>query len=64
MENLTGSIRCSEFQLLSLMTKEFLKKTLKCDDHVSNGSTHAALAYLAALHFATSEYREATRVCF
>ena len=58
MENLTGSNSRSEFQLVSLMSKEFLRKALQYDDSKSNGIAPAALAYLAALHFATSEYQK------
>ena len=60
---MTGSNSRSEFQLLSLMTKELLRKLLKYDDTISNGSVPAAMAYLAALHFAASEYRQATSLC-
>ena len=63
MENLTGSNSRSEFQLLSLMSKEFLRKALEYDDSKFNGIAPAALAYLAALHFATSEYQQAIRFC-
>ena len=63
LENLTGSNSCSEIQLLPLMIKQFLIKALKYDGSVSNGIAHAALTYLAALHFAASEYQEATRLC-
>jgi len=63
MENLTGSNSPAELQLLCLMIKQFLTKALKYDVSISNGITPAALAYLAALHVATSEYQEATRLC-
>ena len=63
MENLTGSNSRSEFQLLSLMTNQFLIKALTNDGTICNGIVPAALAYLAALRFATSEYQEATRFC-
>src|SRR6218665_2505204 len=59
MENLTGSCSRSEFQLLSLMSKELLRDTLETDDFESSGIAPAALAYLAALYFATSDYQQA-----
>src|SRR6218665_2359872 len=86
MENLTGSNSRPEFKLLSLVTKEFLRKALEhddatlisngsvsaallhlaaseCDDSQSSGIVPSALACLAALHFASSEYHEAARLC-
>src|SRR6218665_1583758 len=63
MVNLTGSNSRSESQLLALVTKQFLTKALKQDDAISYGIIPAALAYLAALHFATPEYQEAARIC-
>jgi len=63
MQNLTGSNSRSEFQLVSLMSKELLRKALESDGSKSNGIAPAALAYLAALHFATSEYQPAIRFC-
>src|SRR6218665_211046 len=63
MENITGSNSRSEFHLLSLIAKQLLRKALKHHDSTSNGIAHAALAYLAAIHYATSEYQEATRLC-
>ena len=45
------------------MAKQLLRKALKHHDSISNGITHAALAYLAAIHYASSEYEEATRLC-
>src|SRR6218665_1428561 len=63
MGNLTGSNGPAECQLLALMTKQSLLKALDYDGSTSNGITHAALTYLAALHVATSEYQEATRLC-
>src|SRR6218665_3510968 len=45
MENLTGVNNHPDFQLASLMSKEFLIRTLEADDTVSNGVTTAALAY-------------------
>src|SRR6218665_1390215 len=46
MEKLTGSNNRSEFQLLSLITKELFRKLLNHDDTISNGIVPAALAYL------------------
>ena len=63
MENLTGSNNRSEFQLISLMTKQFLIKALKHSGIISNEVVPAALAYLAAIYFPTSEYEEATSLC-
>jgi len=63
MKKLTGSNSRSQFQLLSLMSKQFLAKALKYGDPMSNQTAHAALCYLAALHFATSEYQDARRLC-
>jgi len=63
MENLTGSNNHSEFHLLSLIAKQLLRKSLKHQDSTSSGIVPAALAYLAAIHYAASEYEEATRLC-
>ena len=63
MENLTGSNSCSEFQLVSLLSKHFLNKTLEHDGYKSNDIASAVLTYLAALHFAKSEYQQAIRLC-
>ena len=64
MQNLTGSNSGPEFRLLSLISKEIFRKALGYDDSISIGIAPAALAYLAALHFATSEYQQAIRFCF
>src|SRR6218665_790624 len=61
MEYLTGLNSHSEFQLVCLMSKELLRRTLEGDG--SNGVTTAALVYLAALHFASSDYQQAIRLC-
>src|SRR6218665_420927 len=61
MEYLRGLNSHSEFQLVCIMSKELLRRTLEGDG--SNGVTTAALVYLAALHFASSEYQEAIRLC-
>src|SRR6218665_2070828 len=63
MENLTGLNGASEFQLLSLLSKGLLGKALKCDDFQSNGLALATTVYLAALHFATSEYQIVIDLC-
>src|SRR6218665_191960 len=63
MENLTGLGSRSEFQLVYLMSKELLRRTLEADCSESNGITRAALVYLAALHVASSEYEESIRLC-
>ena len=63
MENLTGSNGRSQFQLLSLMPKVHLRQVLQCDDSQSNIIAPAALVYLAALHFAISEYQIVIDLC-
>src|SRR6218665_969562 len=63
MKNLNGSNSRSEFQLLSLMIRGFLGKALSHGGTVCNGTIPAALAYMAALHFATSEYPKALCLC-
>src|SRR6218665_2188177 len=63
LENLTGSNNLSEFKLLSLVTKQFLIKSLTYDGTIGNGIGPASLVYLAALCFGTSKYQEATRLC-
>src|ERR1043165_544103 len=55
MENLTGSNSRSEFKMLSLLSMELLRKAVECDYFQSNDITSAALVYLAALHYVTSE---------
>src|SRR6218665_2871363 len=65
MQNLTGSNynSRSEFQLLSVLSQEFLRKTLEYDDCKSYGIAPAAMTYLAALHFASSQFQQTTRFC-
>src|SRR6218665_427957 len=63
MENLTGSESRSEFELVSFISQGCLRKALECEDSQFVGVVPAALAYLAALHFASSEYEEAMRLC-
>src|SRR6218665_3908627 len=65
MKNLTGLNSHSEFKLLYLMSKEFLRRTLETAGYEYNVVTTAALTYmyLAALHFSSSEYQQAIRLC-
>ena len=63
MKNVTGSNSQPEFQLIVLMSKTLLRNALEYDDLRSDRITPAALAYLASLHFATSEYQQAKRLC-
>ena len=63
MENLNGSNNPPEFQLLSLLSKTFLRKALRCDDSQSHNIAPTALAYLAAIHFATSECQTVIDLC-
>jgi len=63
MENFTGSNNHSECHILSLIAKQLLRKALKHQDSTCSGIVPAALAYLAAIHYAASEYQEATRLC-
>ena len=63
MENLTGLNSPSEFQLLSLISKELLRRALDCEDSQSNGIAPAALVYLAALHSASSEHQIVIDLC-
>ena len=57
MENLTGTISPLEFKLVSQMSKVLLGKALECEDSKFKSIANATLVYMAALHFATSEYR-------
>ena len=63
MQNLTGSNSRPEFQLLSFVSKEFLRKALENDGSTSNDIASAASVYLAALQFAASEYQQAIHLC-
>src|SRR6218665_1101542 len=63
MENLIGSRNLLEFQLVSLISKEFLRKALDCDDFQFNIIGRAALVYLSTLYFATSEYKTVIDLC-
>src|SRR6218665_2149268 len=63
MKNLTGLNSCPEFQLLSLIAKESLKKASDCVKSEFHGIAHASSAYLAALYFVTSEYQQSMRFC-
>lgn len=61
LENLTGSSSHSEFQILSLLSREFPRKALECDDTHSKVIAPAALVYLVSLHFASSRNQIRTR---
>ena len=63
MLSLNGSQSHPEFQLLSVVSKEFLRKILKCDDSQSSAIAPVAFVYLAALHFASSEYHLVINLC-
>src|SRR6218665_2936198 len=63
MENLTGSNSRAEFQLLSELSKEALRQSVQCYDTQANAIAPAALIYLAALHFASTEYQIAIDLC-
>jgi len=63
MRNLTGSNSRSEFQLIVLLSKALLRKSLEYDKFKSRIVAPAALAYLASLHFATAEYQQAKHLC-
>src|SRR6218665_308955 len=63
MTNLTKSDGHAKFQLMSLISKECLKKAIECDDSQSKGIAHAAMVYLAALHFASSEDEIVIDIC-
>ena len=45
------------------MAKQFLRKSLKNYGPIANEIVPTVLTYLAALHFVTSKYQEATRLC-
>src|SRR6218665_2039097 len=53
----------SEFQLLSLMTKMYLRKALNYNDSQIKGVAPITSGYLASLHFASSEYGEILVLC-
>lgn len=55
MENLNESNDDLEFQLLREVSKGLLMRVLEGEDYESNKMAKASLAYMAALHFATSE---------
>src|SRR6218665_3983159 len=59
MENLIEPSEYLEFQVLSEMSKGLLIKALECDEYTRNSIAKVTLAYLAALHFATSGYHSA-----
>jgi len=59
MENLIEPSEYLEFQVLSEMSKGLLIKALECDEYTRNSIARVPLAYLAAFHFATSDYHVA-----
>src|SRR6218665_1918341 len=59
MENLTETSEYLESQVLSEISKALLIKALECDEYTRNSIVKVPLAYLAALHFATSGYHVA-----
>ena len=61
MENLTGSSEHLEFQVVSDTSKVLLSLVLRYDESETN--TLASLSYLAAIHFATSEYDIVIDLC-
>ena len=63
MENLTGTISPLEFKLVSQMSKVLLGKALECEDSKSKTIASATLVYMAALHFADSEYETTIELC-
>ena len=64
MENLTGLNSSSEFRILSLLSKIYLKRILTCEDfQYKDIAPPAALVYLAALHFASSENQMVIDLC-
>src|SRR6218665_576284 len=56
MESLTEPSEYLEFQVLSEISKGLLIKALECDEYTRNSNAKVTLAYLAALHFARSDY--------
>ena len=63
MEHLNGTISPLEFKLVSQMSNGLLRKALECEDSKSKTIARATLAYMAALHFAASEYETAIDLC-
>src|SRR6218665_1766646 len=63
MENLTGSNGDGEFKVVSEIAKLALIQVFQCEDSNRNNFERSTLAYLAALHFAASEYQVATGLC-
>ena len=63
MEHLTGLNGHSECQLLSFVSREFLRIALECADSQSNGIVPPALVYLAALYFASSANQMVIDLC-
>src|SRR6218665_1892739 len=63
MENLTGSKDDLEFHVVSEISKGLIMKALDRENYKRNVITRSSFAYLAALHFATSEYRIVLDLC-
>src|SRR6218665_5758 len=67
LEQLRGFNSRSQFQLVSLLSKAFLNKALRSDSLVNDSQSDiivpATLVYLAALHFAASEYQTVVELC-
>ena len=63
MTNLTVSDGHAKFQLMSLISKECFLKALQCGDSQFKPFSSAALTYLAALYFASSENQIVIDLC-
>jgi len=63
MENLTGSNGDGEFKVVSEIAKLSLIQVFQCEDSNRNNFERPTFAYLAALHFAASEYQVAAGLC-
>src|SRR6218665_1507207 len=63
LENLTGSDSASKVRIIFLMSKEFFKRALECDDSSSCSIVPATLIHLAAIHFATLDFQIAIDLC-
>lgn len=63
MDSLTGSRDEIKFQLLSQMSKILLSQAIQNETSKTNAMSRLSWAYLAALHFATSEYETVIDLC-
>ena len=63
MTNFNESDGHAKFQLMILISKDCLRKALECEDSQSNAIAPAALVYLAALQFASSENQAVIDLC-